>query len=261
MLNLNTRLVNASSSVCSASPAEPRRGAPAGPRSRAGSPQVPRVMPGAALARPVGPHVAALSVSPQNTDAALLPCISYPAFALDDEALFNQTLDKVVRKLKGKYGFKRFLRDGYRTSLEDPNRRYYKPAEIKVWRKRPASQHSGGSQAPARRGLQGRSPALPLPRLGQVPRLEKRPVSRAGSLLPHQPFPEPWAGSGGLPGDPEVLFIDTSSPGGGEGQGCSWSRHAVSPGGEGAVSPRRQVLHLCVPRLAPGAPQYSGLIE
>ncbi|XP_041505521.1 phosphorylase b kinase regulatory subunit beta isoform X1 [Microtus oregoni] len=68
-----------------------------------------------------------------NTDAALLPCISYPAFALDDEVLFSQTLDKVVRKLKGKYGFKRFLRDGYRTSLEDPNRRYYKPAEIKLF--------------------------------------------------------------------------------------------------------------------------------
>ncbi|ELK15354.1 Phosphorylase b kinase regulatory subunit beta [Pteropus alecto] len=69
----------------------------------------------------------------KNTDAALLPCISYPAFALDDEALFNQTLDKVVRKLKGKYGFKRFLRDGYRTALEDPHRRYYKPAEIKLF--------------------------------------------------------------------------------------------------------------------------------
>ncbi|PNJ62422.1 phosphorylase b kinase regulatory subunit beta isoform X1 [Pongo abelii] len=68
-----------------------------------------------------------------NTDAALLPCISYPAFALDDEVLFSQTLDKVVRKLKGKYGFKRFLRDGYRTSLEDPNRCYYKPAEIKLF--------------------------------------------------------------------------------------------------------------------------------
>ncbi|KAB0350334.1 hypothetical protein FD754_015191 [Muntiacus muntjak] len=58
---------------------------------------------------------------------------SYPAFALDDEVLFSQTLDKVIRKLKGKYGFKRFLRDGYRTSLEDPNRRYYKPAEIKLF--------------------------------------------------------------------------------------------------------------------------------
>ncbi|OXB83980.1 UNVERIFIED_CONTAM: hypothetical protein H355_015491 [Colinus virginianus] len=69
----------------------------------------------------------------QNTDAALLPCISYPAFALDDEVLFSQTLDKIIRKLKGKYGFKRFLRDGYRTALEDKTRRYYKPAEIKLF--------------------------------------------------------------------------------------------------------------------------------
>ncbi|XP_010134940.1 PREDICTED: phosphorylase b kinase regulatory subunit beta isoform X2 [Buceros rhinoceros silvestris] len=68
-----------------------------------------------------------------NTDAALLPCLSYPAFALDDEVLFSQTLDKIMRKLKGKYGFKRFLRDGYRTALEDKTRRYYKPAEIKLF--------------------------------------------------------------------------------------------------------------------------------
>ncbi|NXP65290.1 KPBB kinase, partial [Chloropsis cyanopogon] len=68
-----------------------------------------------------------------NTDAALLPCLSYPGFALDDEVLFSQTLDKVIRKLKGKYGFKRFLRDGYRTALEDRTRRYYKPAEIKLF--------------------------------------------------------------------------------------------------------------------------------
>ncbi|XP_063293913.1 phosphorylase b kinase regulatory subunit beta isoform X3 [Pelobates fuscus] len=68
-----------------------------------------------------------------NTDASLLTCISYPAFAVDDDALFHQALDKIVRKLKGKYGFKRFLRDGYRTALEDENRRYYKPAEIKLF--------------------------------------------------------------------------------------------------------------------------------
>ncbi|MGH0121464.1 UNVERIFIED_CONTAM: hypothetical protein FKN15_009117 [Acipenser sinensis] len=68
-----------------------------------------------------------------NTDAALLPCISYPAFAVDDDALYNQTLDKIVRKLKGKYGFKRFLRDGYRTAREDKNRLFYKPAEIKLF--------------------------------------------------------------------------------------------------------------------------------
>ncbi|XP_034041246.1 phosphorylase b kinase regulatory subunit beta isoform X3 [Thalassophryne amazonica] len=68
-----------------------------------------------------------------NTDAALLPTISYPAFAVDDDALYTQTLDKIVRKLRGKYGFKRFLRDGYRTANEDQNRRYYKPAEMKLF--------------------------------------------------------------------------------------------------------------------------------
>ncbi|KAM7423631.1 hypothetical protein PAMA_000130 [Pampus argenteus] len=68
-----------------------------------------------------------------NTDAALLPTISYPAFAVDDDALYSQTLDKIVRKLRGKYGFKRFLRDGFRTANEDKNRRYYKPAEMKLF--------------------------------------------------------------------------------------------------------------------------------
>uniref|UniRef100_A0A8C7YDX3 Phosphorylase b kinase regulatory subunit n=1 Tax=Oryzias sinensis TaxID=183150 RepID=A0A8C7YDX3_9TELE len=68
-----------------------------------------------------------------NTDAALLPTISYPAFAVDDDALYSQTLDKIVRKLRGKYGFKRFFRDGYRTANEDKNRRYYKPAEMKLF--------------------------------------------------------------------------------------------------------------------------------
>uniref|UniRef100_A0A4W6G193 Phosphorylase b kinase regulatory subunit n=1 Tax=Lates calcarifer TaxID=8187 RepID=A0A4W6G193_LATCA len=68
-----------------------------------------------------------------NTDAALLPTISYPAFAVDDDALYSQTLDKIVRKLRGKYGFKRFLRDGYRTTNEDKKRRYYKPAEMKLF--------------------------------------------------------------------------------------------------------------------------------
>ncbi|XP_063737372.1 phosphorylase b kinase regulatory subunit beta isoform X1 [Eleginops maclovinus] len=68
-----------------------------------------------------------------NTDAALLPTISYPAFAVDDDALYSQTLDKIVRKLRGKYGFKRFLRDGYRTANEDKERRFYKPAEMKLF--------------------------------------------------------------------------------------------------------------------------------
>ena len=68
----------------------------------------------------------------QNTDAALLPCVGYPAFAIDDEALCAQTREKILRKLRGGYGFRRFLRDGYRTALEDRTRRNYRPAEIKV---------------------------------------------------------------------------------------------------------------------------------
>ena len=34
--------------------------------------------------------------------------------------------------LQGFYGLKRFLRDGYRTVLEDKNRRYYEKRELQV---------------------------------------------------------------------------------------------------------------------------------
>ncbi|XP_078688666.1 phosphorylase b kinase regulatory subunit beta-like isoform X2 [Branchiostoma floridae x Branchiostoma belcheri] len=71
--------------------------------------------------------------SSKNTDAALLSVVSFPAFAVDDEALRYRTQDKVIRKLQGNYGFKRFLRDGYSTVLEDKKRKYYKPAEIKLF--------------------------------------------------------------------------------------------------------------------------------
>lgn len=68
----------------------------------------------------------------QNTDASLLPTVSWPAFSIHEDALRNRTIEKVKRKLHGKYGLKRFYRDGYKTVLEDKNRKYYKPAEIKV---------------------------------------------------------------------------------------------------------------------------------
>ena len=68
----------------------------------------------------------------QNTDASLIPTVSWPAFAIHEDALVKRTMDKVERKLQGKCGFKRFLRDGYGTTVEDRSRKYYKPAEIKV---------------------------------------------------------------------------------------------------------------------------------
>ncbi|XP_056008769.1 phosphorylase b kinase regulatory subunit beta-like isoform X2 [Ostrea edulis] len=69
----------------------------------------------------------------KNTDAALISTIGWPTFALHEEDVKKRTFAKVLRKLKGKYGIKRFLRDGYRTVLEDSKRRFYKPAEIKLF--------------------------------------------------------------------------------------------------------------------------------
>ncbi|VDO35145.1 unnamed protein product [Onchocerca flexuosa] len=61
----------------------------------------------------------------KNTDAALLPSIGWPAFATHDAQLYERTFDKCIRRLEGRYGLKRFLRDGYHTELEDASKQYY----------------------------------------------------------------------------------------------------------------------------------------
>ena len=38
----------------------------------------------------------------QNTDASLLPTISWPAFAIHEDALISKTTSKVIRKLAGR---------------------------------------------------------------------------------------------------------------------------------------------------------------
>lgn len=67
----------------------------------------------------------------KDVDASLLATISFPAFASEEKVLCDATLSNIVRKLKGQYGFRRFLRDGYGTVLEDPSRRFYKVGETK----------------------------------------------------------------------------------------------------------------------------------
>ncbi|KAJ8303410.1 hypothetical protein KUTeg_019806 [Tegillarca granosa] len=69
----------------------------------------------------------------KNTDASILTTVAWPAFAIHEEHIRLRAIDKVIRKLKGRYGVKRFLRDGYKTVLEEKNRKYYKPAEIKTF--------------------------------------------------------------------------------------------------------------------------------
>ncbi len=67
----------------------------------------------------------------KEIDAALLSIISFPAFAVEDEKLRDRTFNDIIHKLQGKYGCKRFLRDGHQTVLEDTQRLHYEPWELK----------------------------------------------------------------------------------------------------------------------------------
>lgn len=67
----------------------------------------------------------------KEVDAALLSIVGFPAFAIEDKKLADQTRNDVISKLKGRYGCKRFLLDGHQTVLEDTNRLHYEAEELK----------------------------------------------------------------------------------------------------------------------------------
>jgi phosphorylase kinase alpha/beta subunit len=69
----------------------------------------------------------------KETDAALLSVIGFPAFAIEDPQLVKRTREKIVSQLGGRYGCKRFLRDGHQTAIEDPTRLHYEPAELQAF--------------------------------------------------------------------------------------------------------------------------------
>ena len=56
--------------------------------------------------------------SSKELDSGLLSIISFPAFAVDDPQLIQLTRAAIISKLQGRYGCKRFLRDGYKTPQE-----------------------------------------------------------------------------------------------------------------------------------------------
>lgn len=62
--------------------------------------------------------------SSKNTDAGLLIAIGWPAFATHDQQLFDKTFNKILRHLEGRFGIRRYLRDGYKTEIEDTTQRY-----------------------------------------------------------------------------------------------------------------------------------------
>ncbi|VIO90140.1 phosphorylase B kinase alpha regulatory chain, putative [Brugia malayi] len=66
----------------------------------------------------------------KETDLALLSIISYPAFAVEEQSLIQLTRQTIIDTLLGRYGCRRFLRDGYKTPLEDPSRLYYNNSEL-----------------------------------------------------------------------------------------------------------------------------------
>ncbi|XP_077259009.1 putative phosphorylase b kinase regulatory subunit alpha isoform X2 [Temnothorax americanus] len=69
----------------------------------------------------------------KELDSGLLSIISFPAFAVDELNLINETREAIIKKLQGRYGCKRFLRDGYKTPKEDVNRLYYEPWELRMF--------------------------------------------------------------------------------------------------------------------------------
>eukprot|EP01135_Chromosphaera_perkinsii_P002951 Nk52_evm62s230 gene=Nk52_evmTU62s230 len=71
--------------------------------------------------------------SSKETDSSLLSVIGFPAFAVGDEEIVTNTRNTIIEKLRGRYGFKRFLRDGHQSVLEDSNRLHYEPAELKIF--------------------------------------------------------------------------------------------------------------------------------
>lgn len=67
----------------------------------------------------------------KEIDAALFSAISFPAFAVEDMTRVQETKAAIMKKLRGRYGFKRFLRDGHQTVIEDPGRLHYKPEDLR----------------------------------------------------------------------------------------------------------------------------------
>ncbi|KAI9189727.1 hypothetical protein H9P43_001160 [Blastocladiella emersonii ATCC 22665] len=69
----------------------------------------------------------------KEIDAALLSVIGFPAFAVTDPALVDRTRSEIVEKLGGRYGCKRFLRDGHQAVVEDTSRLHYEPNELVIF--------------------------------------------------------------------------------------------------------------------------------
>ncbi len=67
----------------------------------------------------------------KEADSAVLSITGFPAFAVDNQTIRVKTEAIICEKLEGRYGCKRFLLDGHQTAIEDVQRQYYDPHELK----------------------------------------------------------------------------------------------------------------------------------
>jgi len=66
----------------------------------------------------------------KEADSACLTVVGYPAWAVEDPQLVQRTCERIRRELGGAYGYKRFLRDGHQTVVEDISRLHYERNEL-----------------------------------------------------------------------------------------------------------------------------------
>ncbi|KAI9468947.1 MAG: glycosyl hydrolases family 15-domain-containing protein [Benjaminiella poitrasii] len=69
----------------------------------------------------------------KEVDGSVLSIIGFPAFAVEDPTLIELTRNDARTKLEGRYGWKRFLRDGHQTVVEDHSRLHYNESELKIF--------------------------------------------------------------------------------------------------------------------------------
>ncbi len=69
----------------------------------------------------------------KELDSALFAVIGFPGFAVHDAGLVERIGTAIDRRLSGPYGYKRFLRDGHQTVVEDENKLHYEPEELEAF--------------------------------------------------------------------------------------------------------------------------------
>lgn len=67
----------------------------------------------------------------KEIDSALLAVIGFPAFAAGGKA--DEVAERIESRLAGRHGYKRFLRDGHQTAVEDESKLHYDPEELEAF--------------------------------------------------------------------------------------------------------------------------------